>query len=471
MAEVLLVGTATRGRKNVVVRPSGPEELVRYLGGRHVERLSLTPEASSVTLAYEPLGLPSAILDASTRNWVYSPSVSGNIFSFANIGGTGMHILEVYYTPNLGTSDLYLAASRFLQTTGEVPYVCRVGGKPAALEMEDWHLEAVEPGGQFNGATVEFSSTGMSLSGMAPKFRDRVLEGSGPDLASKLNTLADMGLVPFYAARWGLTNPAGSGILSGGEDGRLGEEEIDFFMEAADIPGEVTHVVFLTECTSGMMDAAVRFGRETTRPLVFLFAAPGYVGPVEDYVEHIRTALPFRSDLVGLVLGRILTTIDGQPTERLAVEGVGAALYGMNTGNVTNLPVAAHGFAPKLKEEELDTLKRAGVICVTRHIGNDIASYQGVTSANIRSFLYTSKLSEIYGIAWASLKRYLGRHVPTQSIPAIEDDLRTALEGVAFFETVNVVVSIPLGLDKMYARIEGILEREILNITFQFTSV
>jgi hypothetical protein len=141
MAKFLIVGLATDGPDYEVLLPTSERELHSMLGGLYNKRYTISAAATGLTLDYEPFSLPSTVLNQTKRDYLYAPSASGNTFLFGSLGGSG-GVVDVSYIPYLGQNDLLFAARSWFKSNNSFPYVVRIGGTQASLQVGDWKFSA-----------------------------------------------------------------------------------------------------------------------------------------------------------------------------------------------------------------------------------------------------------------------------------------------------------------------------------------
>jgi hypothetical protein len=137
--------------------------------------------------------------------------------------------------------------------------------------------------------------------------------------------------------------------------------------------------------------------------------------------------------------------------------------------NLTNMPLDIIDTTTDLSEEDLTALKDGGFVGITRYIGNDLSTYQGVTNANDKSFLFSSKVTEIYSVGYSFCLNFIGRVLEEGRNSTIERALSSELrKNVSYFKLKTVEVYIEMGT--MYVTVEGWLPNEILSVSFSIKS-
>jgi hypothetical protein len=436
----------------------------------YTERTTLTATASSFALDYEPYSVPRNVVQSTLKDYLYATSVSGQTLYFGSVGGSGS-LTDLTYTPYTGKSDLLWAARKWLQSTGQMPYVLRVPGVKAQLTVGDWTFTARYQGARYNSLTITNTGGTLTISGLEPNYPTATYAGyTATELKVLLERDFELGMSPVYVDRWTSTLPTFTRPLTGGADGVFSTESVQQLLDAATIPADCSHVVFLTPITSAYMSSIYDyFLDENVQPHMFLFAAPDYTPTMDLYLFQLNNVLPFRHPMVGLVLGTVRMEFDGREVDRYSVEAAALGLQRADGLNITNIPVPALSFSPSPTEDDLNNLKLGGVMSITRHIGNDISTYEGVNSARVNSFLFSSKVAEIAAVAYKYLYQFLGSNIPDGNSEPIARTLKTLLNTINWVTIDSVTCVIVQSV--MYVDILGSLPNEILSINFQIKNL
>jgi len=465
-----LVGLATDGPENKVSLMRDERDLLRLYGGLYTERFTLEATGTSVTLDYEPYRVPSTSLNSVLRDYLYAPAVSGQQILFGSVGGSGAQ-LDLQYSPYLGPSDLLWAGRKWLQQTGQMPYIARVPGSRASVEVGNWKFSARYHGQKYNNVRVVYTGSTLTVSGLEPNYPTLTYSGYNVnDLRELVERDFEIGTSPVYIERADTVIPTFSQTMTGGADGVFDTSSFQSILDGLNMPADCSHVVFLTPLTSSFVQSVSDMYRETNvQPRMFFFAAPEFTTTAELYLFYLNTWLPARHPMIGMVLGTVGWELDGRTVSRYAVESVGVALAQSQNSNPTNMAIPAKTFSPQLTEADLDNFKLGGIMCVTRHIMADISTYEAVTSARTETFLYSSKVAEIAAIAYPYLTPFLGSILPMGPNAQLAQGLKQALSAIEWLtvESVDCLVV----LDTMYVTISGILPDEILKISFTVKNV
>lgn len=465
-ARILLVGIASDGPPDAYLVARNQADATTALGGSYIERFTLSPSATGCELAYEPLeGITNSV--DGTKSVLYRPRVSNKSLSFGALGGSEDRVVDVAYTPYLGKSDVLFAARAALEAGLPVVALARVGGKTAKLSPGDgWEFEAIYPGARYNRLVLSYSAGTMSVTGMAPNYPDRTYQGNLDTIKQKMEEDWLLGVSPVRPVRTGEQLATFTAPLSGGEDGSLTDSAISTFLEDCNIPPEITHVVFLSELTSGAVAAVSdHLDIKGVQPRMFLFQAPAQgEDDVATYVGNVAAQIPLRSNLIGMVAGSAEESLGSRTYSRHAVE---AAALGFALGrgfNMTNTPVPARSFDPVYTEAELDLLKANGIMALMRYIENDVSVYEGAVCSVQNTFLYSSKAAEVMAVVHAYCAQFLGALLRPGPHSDIAEALARELSSVRYLTIDSVQVDVVH--DTMRVAIEGILPGEILKISF-----
>lgn len=469
--KVLIVGLATDGPDNKVALMRDERDLLRVFGGLYTERSTISATASAVSLSYDPYKVPTTILNGTQRNYLYAPSLSGQIILFGSVGGTGAQ-LDLQYTPYLGKGDLVWAARNWIQNTGQMPYIARVPGQRATLEVGNWRFAARYHGLKYNDVLISYTSGGvLTISGLEPNYPSLTYSGYNiNDLQELVDRDFEIGTSPVYIERATSTLSTFSRNLTGGLDGSWSDTSFQQMLDGINIPTDCSHILFLAPVTSGYVTIlASHMALENVQPRMMLFSAPDYTPTVENYLFSLSSTLPVRHSMLGLVLGTVRMELNGRIVDRYAIEGASLALAQSQNGNLTNLPIPARSFYPQLSETELDNFKLGGIMCVARHILNDISTYEAVTSSRANTFLFSSKIAEIAALVYSYLLPLLGSIWPSGPSKELSDALIRRLAPIEWItiESVQCVVV----QDTLYVSIQGALPDEILKINFTVKNI
>lgn len=471
MPEFLFVGLATDGPSYRAVRPKDLRELRTLFGGNFIERLYVTPAATSLTLQFDPWSLPVNEVD-SLKSYLYAPylnTASRKIMSFGNIGGSGTHTVDLLYTPYLGKSDLIIAATRYYNSTGKMPYVVRVGGDIASLSVEGWEFESKYQGSKYNYLGLSSNGSALTVFGMEPNYPTLRYTYTTPvELFKAIERDFQLGISPIVCTKPG-TAMLSVGIhwFGSGSDGSFSDTEFNKLMSNYSLPIQPSHIVLLKELTSGMVNTiSTELSDKTIQPKMFFTASPTYAvtGNANEWIDQIYVTLPFRHNMIASFIGNITLNFQGEQIDRYAVEGATIAFSKADGFNLTNLPVEADSFTPVLSGTNLEIVKANGFIPLMRYIGNDIAVYEGTTTYNENTFLYSSKVAEICSIAQEYCYQYLGLIFADGEKTVMAKELWEKLLVINYIELQKV--RIYKEGEEMFVFIDALLFDEILSISF-----
>jgi hypothetical protein len=461
MIKVLFVGLATDGPNNVAFLPKNEKDLSLF-GSNFTERYSITPTASSVNLSYTPWTNPLNSVNG-IKSYLFSPILSGSALYFGSLGSSGNYSLDLNYTPYVGKSDIIFAARKYNNDNGKMPYIARLGGTYATLNIGNWQFCSRYAGSKYNKINITWDGSTLTVSGLAPNFPPLTYTGIN-NLKELVYRDYTIGTSPVQIINSTSTLSSFSAYLSGGTDGSFSDQDVDNFLQQNSIPIDVTHVVLLTNISSSMVTSIGNsMSLSNSQPRMF-FGNVSYTAPASSWVANMKTILPYRNNMLANFVGSYFTILDNKETERYAVEGASISFAGTQGFNLTNIPVKGTSFSPVLGSSDLDTLNQSGFVPLMRYIRNDISVYQGVTSLNSNTFLYSSKLAEILGIAQPFCYAFLGSILSQGRQNSLEQQLSSLVSQVNFF--VLELLTIIVKDDSMYVTISGFLPDEILNISF-----
>lgn len=467
---LLLVGIASDGPSYAITRPDSVRQIQDLYGGFFSQREFLSGLATGAALLYSPLNLVRDEVNG-RANWLYYPQVSGSAISFGVIGGSGYQVVDFIYNPYLGMSDLVFSGRWALRNLDEAPYLCRVGGTRATLSIEGWEFEAKFPGLKYNRVWLTSNGSALTIWGLEPNYPTISLSAETPeDLHRLIDRKFNAGLSPVLCTRWTASLPVFSNPLSGGLDGSITAAEIETLVESLDIPVDCSGVCFLCPLGSAVVSSIqASLSDRVAQPRLFFFGAPTLSSPVSGWVEAQQIDIPLRSDLIISVVDTATVAMEGRTFERYAHEAAAIGYMATEQANLTNMPVDILDISTDLDEDDLGRLKSAGFVGLTRYVGNDLSTYQGVTTANDKSFLFSSKVAEIYSVGYSYCVNFIGRIVEEGKNPTIESGLSLELRrNVSYFQLKTVEVFVELGT--MYVTVEGWLPDEILSISFSIKS-
>jgi hypothetical protein len=254
--------------------------------------------------------------------------------------------------------------------------------------------------------------------------------------------------------------------LSGGVDSTsISDSNIEDLLNLTDFPIDVTHIIFLSPITSSGIDYInTHLSDPNNQPRLFMFNAPNYTQPTSSWLIDVYNNFPERSNMIAATVGDTFVTLDGKQMERYSVESIATALAKNDGYNITNIPLSVDDFTPNLSETDLEYCKAMGFVAVTRHIKNDISTYQGTVTSTENSFVYSSKIAEIVSITVKYCSYFYGKFLNEGPQPSIANSIRNKLLSLSFFELQSVDVNVID--DSMIVSVEGILPSEILKISF-----
>jgi len=462
--KLVLVGLATDGPKNTVVKVESLNQLNKLFGGFYKERFNVSQTATSLTLGYNPWNGPANSLNGKA-NKLYKPTVSGNILTFGSVGGSASAVIDLEYPPYLGQQDLLVAAKHYIEQTNSFPYVMRVGGTYASYEVAGWTFQAMYPGAKYNKLSLTCNGTSIVVSGLEPYLEATTITGDASIIGKRIDRLRELGVLPLYLTVAGSALTSFAVTLSGGTDGSFSDSDFTECLETVDFPGDSTHVLVLSPMTSGKVQTISEYLDYPTRaPKFFVAPVTGFTAPTSSFITQYRTILPWRLNMLGLVLGDMNCSINNRDTTRYAAENVMLAFDSKGGYNLTNLKVDGWSYSPLLEKEELDDLKAAGFNAITRYIQNDLAVYQGTTSTADWSYLFSSKVAEVHAICYSICIGYIGTYVAEGAHPELRERIRLALSAVSYLSVDYVDVQVTNST--MFVEVAGYLPDEILNIRF-----
>ena len=462
MGELLIVGLATDGPSYQVFRPKDETELVSLYGGNYTEQFTVPGTGTFVDLTYTPWARQTQNIVDGVRDYLFSPvvsgatllsnpigAVSGNpLLVFGSTGSPTGSTIQVRYTPYLGGSDLICAGRSYLATTGKTPYVCRVGGHYAYAAASGWLLTSKYAGARYRDLTATITPTSLTVGGMEPNYATLTYTGATPyDIWVQVETDYSLGVSPFKILRYpgvGISVP--SLPFNNGDDGVLDETVFSTFVDSLEAPLNITHVLVLTPCSSGFVNAIYDLYSDTDNQVrVFIMPAPTFPGDTGTYIDSIRTSLPDRSNMLGLVLGTGDVDIAGTRINRYLAEGAAFALVNSASFNLTNLKINAVNFSPLLAKSSLDQLVGAGIMPPTRFIENDISVYQGVMSDGVNTPPLSNIYAEIYSRSFAVVYNYYGNILNPGKQQGIESAITLALNGIPFLSNTTCLANYASG--------------------------
>jgi hypothetical protein len=464
-AKILFVGLATDGPSNIAFQPQSERAFRTLFGASWTERRYLEPTASSVGLSFEPYTLPFNSVNG-IKNQLYHPAVSGFYVYFGAVGGSGSQMVDFQYTPYLGERDLIFAGRKYVEQTGIMPYVARLGGVKATLEIGDWKFIAKYAGTKYNLLTVAYDSTGLTITGLEPNYPTLYYDDDIEDIPKLIQRDYDLGLSPLTLQKAGLTLSTFSAALTGGTNGSFTLNDLADFFRTDSVPMDVSHIVLLNPLSSGMIEVVSKYiSSRNYQPRLIFIQAPIYTAPTSAWVDDMYNNFPFRHNMIASVVGRVFSRLDGREVERYAVEAAAIGFGAVEGYNLTNVPLRVSSFNPVLSEDELNEVKGVGFIPLMRYIGNDISTYEGVTLGMSNSFLYSSKVAEIVAAAQIYCFDFYGTILAEGPQPQIAKGLRTELDKISFIQIENVS-AIVIG-DSMVVSVDAFLPDEILTISFE----
>ena len=470
-AVFLLVGLASDGPSNVPYRPKDLRDLKMWFGGDYRERFYLSASATAVTLQYPPTKLPLNEVDG-RKQYLFSPvfdTTNRNVINFGNIGGSGIHVVDFIYQPYTGKADLVAAAQRYNQQVGSMPYVVRIGGDVATLSVSGWYFESKYAGQKYNYLGLSSNGSSMTVFGMEPNYPTKAFNFNSDveEVKKLINYNFDLGALPITCITAGVSAlPAGTYWFSGGTDGSFSDAEISNLLQNYTLPMDANHILMLSEITSGMVQSIEASMSNREQPRMFFVPGVTYFGSgsAQWYIDNLAYYVPNRHNMIACIVGDVTLIYEGNRVRRYSAEAAALAFAKKLGYNVTHLRVDAESFSPVLSEDNLNLLKAAGLMTITRHIESDISIYEGTTTYNENSFLYSSKVAEISSIAYSYCHQFLGRSIPDGKRPEMAGELFRELTVVNYMQLRKVDIE-KLG-EELFVSIEAILPSEILSISF-----
>lgn len=468
MYKLAVLGNCCDGPDNIIWQPTSESQLLNLMGGSFVERHSVSPTASSCALMYEPWLTPSNSVNGQI-GYLFQPTVSGSVMVFGEVGLCALpatNTIDFTYTPYLGESDLIWAARKHNAVNQYLPYIGRVPGSFATFTVSGWNFESRYSGLRYNNVWVVCDgASSVTVGGLEPNYPTQTYTGTYQEIQSAMYADYLWGVVPCTAS-WTSTNvPLGSGYLSGGLDGVVTSDNVATLLNSSDLPSDCTHVLILQQLDQELVNVIFEYlANPLIQPRIFMCAAPAYTSPTSSWITTQITNIPKRHDFIVSVVGDIECQLDGQIVNRYAAEGTAIAFSKVDGSNITNIPVNATSFEPELTSSELIAMKNAGFMTITRHISTDISTYQGCTNATANTFLWNSKIAEIFSASSTYCNQFFGQYLNDGPQPTIASGLSQILDTITFLELESVdVTSI---FDTLSVFITGTIDTEILSIKF-----
>lgn len=470
MAELLIIGLAADGPSDVALKLKDEREFLKVFGANFTQRSFLSPSATSLALNWTPWLIPSNTVNG-RKDWLYYPRLNGNILEFGTIGGSGTNTVDVTFTPYFAEKDLIFAVRKYIEQTGRMPWVARVGGTRATLNyLGEWIFEAKHRGFKYNRVSITSDGvSGLVISGLEPNYPPLLYtspDRDPEDFVTAISRDFELGLSPIRVKQSSLVwLDAGTYYLTGGEDGIFSESDFENLIEQINFPTEVSHVLVLDHLLPPMVDRIDELQRQMgEQPRLFFVQAPSFTSPATAFIQALYSIVPERHNMIASVLGSVVTNLDSKAADRFATEAAAIAFMKREAENISNLKLDANGFTPILTEEELDSLHSVGFMAPIRFIGNDISVYKGTNTLTNVSFLFSSKLAEIASIAKKYCFQFMGEILNDGDQPLIASNLNRLLSSIRYVTITSV--SVVVRREKMYVDIEALLPGEILKISF-----
>lgn len=463
MGSLLLVGTATDGPNYLTRWVDDADAILKLFGGVYLQRASITPTQTSLTLTYNTLNRPLDFI-ANKSGQLYLTNIStppSNTLTFGQIGGTTNTTVDFRYEPYLGDTDLCWMIKRYQSYTSG-GYAVRLGGVQASLVSGNWKFTGKFAGSKYNLININANGTNtLTVSGLAPEYTTKTYTGTAADIVDQIKYDLMMGSSCIDVESWDNTLPTINTTLTSGTNGTLTEQEILNGLSTADIPLDVSHIYLPFLLTKTLVETCQSIENILGRNLIWIVPTVT-TSPVLTWINTQITNIPSRLDTMIVVPGTVETQ-QGQSINRWAAEEVAMSL-GTSTFNLTNTKIPVRAFAPNYTKQELDYLTNAGFTCLTRHIINDVSIYQGVTSSRYTSFF--KQFITAIGISRISLymNQFIGTPQEEGQNNIMEQGIRDVLSDINFFEIESV--SVEVGFRTIVVNVTGTIPNEILTISF-----
>jgi len=432
---VVLVGLADDGPAGTLVKPGSFIEAQEIFGWWTNEIHTVPASGTSITLGHA----------ASSSDWyvfqvlngalyktpLYDPSISGSTLSFGAPGASGTYLVQ--YTREQDEGALLLGLSTYLQTGATMPYVWRVSGTKATLEVDGLVFSARYCGTRYNGIGIQFDGTTLTVTVPNSPKNSTVSYTVDPpsDFLTQFNYESGKGKHPVELL---LPNSdsfplsVGSWVLTGGVDGTLDTSTVVELLEALDL-GSIGLIVLCGGHASGVIDAAVSYIEEQDSTTCLVAGAPIAYKSAEtaDYLAYLQ-ALPFSSNQLFYTTGWGVQTLPGGSYTYW--DNLSTAFAGV-WDKVRGSPIHKRTYLldtlPKWSESELASLNPR-FVTATRFIQTGIGFLRALTTGG-RSPMVTQVLFDITSRLYNVLGSYLGE--PSVDIGAVEVLVSKALSGVA----------------------------------------
>ena len=440
MDRLLIIGCALDGPINEIVNPRSLDDVVTLFGGKYSQSIAVTPSATAVTLDYEPLSLISQGFDEPTTQ-LYSPTISGSICYFGNIGGSGTVNCKFVYQPYLGKSDLIAAVQHIFNSTGSLPAILRSGGSPASLTVQGWSFESRHLGPRGNSISVAISGSTLTITGPLPEFDpvSYTVSGQASLVAKKINDDYELLLSPVRVTAYGTTAlTAFTSSLSSGTSGGITTEFLQTILDQG-LASHISTVVVLSEFVSGYLENIVTYNLDNfNNPKTFFFPSLSWSG--SGYLTDLTTAYPSRSGWVGLINGNSDIDLFGSIRERYLVESVIPEFVANPKYSPTNFGLKVNNFSPRLSADWLENLYTAGVMAPVRVIGEGPSIYKAIMSDGSSRFYDRYSSSTILAIGKEYLSQFMAVKRSFGRQPDLEKELTSLLTPQFEIDDVTITV-------------------------------
>lgn len=463
MGSLLLVGTATDGPNYLTRWVDSTDDILKLFGGVYLQRATITPTQTSLTLTYNTLNRPLDFINNKSGQMYLTNLASppSNALTFGRIGGATNTTVDFRYEPYLGDTDLCWMIRRYQSYTSG-GYAVRLGGVQASLISGNWKFVGKFAGTKYNLVNINANgSNSLTVSGLAPEYTSKTYTGTAQDIVDQIKYDLMMGISCIDVETWDNTLPNINTTLTSGSNGTLTEQEILTGLSMADIPLDVSHIYLPCLLSQALVSACATLEANLGRNLIWIVPTVTTT-PVLTWINNLITTIPSRLDTMIVVPGTVESQ-QGQSVTRWAAEEVAMSL-GTSTFNLTNTKIPVRNFAPAYSKQDLDYLTNAGFTCLTRHIMSDVSIYQGVTSSRYTSFF--KQFITALGISRISLymNQFIGTPQEEGRNNIMEDGVRKALSDINFFDIDSVEVNV--GLRTITVDVTGTIPNEILTISF-----
>lgn len=467
---VLLIGSADDGPSGIPYLPTTLNEAQEVFGWWKDEVHTIPASGTSVTLEDTILGTGLYVYQVLNSdlysNALYNIDYSTDTVSFGNPGTSGTYLFRYVKSP-ADESNLLLALHAHLSTGGSMPYLWRLAGAKANLNLGEVTFTAKWDGEKYNNVGIIIDGSILTITNpnnaKIPSVSYTISDGA--TLSEEINFDSGKNKHPVEVSitnSGSLTLPSGTWSLTGGVSGTLTSASASGALDTLDIDG-VGMFVLCGGQASGTVDTALTYLEDNSdgASCIVVGSPLEYKDwPVDTYQSYIQS-LPYTSSRLIYVVGwgsSYLQNEDAYYWTTLAPSFSGS--WSSTSGSPTHKALNLFDAYPIWTKDQLGAISETKAT-VTRFIQTGLGFFRSTTCAG-DSGITTRVKQTIIERLYNALDKYIGES--DVDIRLVNSDVEAALEGLPNIRDISYECGV--AADSILVTISVLISGEIYYATF-----